>query len=138
MTPLRPRPLAVRDTPDRGRGVFAVEPIEAGELIEECPVILVEPEQVTALLATALDDYFFWWGGEGHGAAIALGYGSLYNHAGQPNAWFVRKYEAKTIMVCALQPILAGEEITIHYSSSPGDLTPLWFEQAGRPRRKDR
>jgi hypothetical protein len=134
MSQLRPRPLAIRETLHAGRGVFAAGSIGEGEVIEECPVVLVHPPHVQALIPGPLGDYFFWWGGEGHSAAVALGYGSLYNHAVHPNAWFVRKFEARTILFFALRPIVEGEEITINYNNTPGDPTPLWFEDASQPR----
>ncbi len=59
--------------------------------------------------------------------ALALGYGSLYNHSYEPNA----RYEAsrrRTKIFVALRKIATGEEITINYNGEPGDRSPVWFE----------
>ncbi len=112
----------------RGRGVFAAVDIAEGTLIEECPVVVVPPAEVAHLGETALRDYYFVWGGTGDGAAIALGYGSFYNHARDPNAMYVRKHEALTIAFFALRRIEAGEEITVSYHGGYGDRGDLWFD----------
>jgi len=59
--------------------------------------------------------------------ALALGFGSLYNHRVHPNADFVLDLEALTIDIIAISDIPEGEEITINYNGTPGDDTTLWF-----------
>lgn len=124
------RALRVGLTPHAGRGVFAVEPIQAGEVIEECPVVVVPEAQVSSLLLTSLCDYHFWWGPSREDAAIALGHGSLYNHSYEPCAMYVRKPLDLTILFIALRDIAPGEEITVNYNGSPEDRTPVWFDKA--------
>ncbi len=133
MRPARPAPtlgavLVVRESEGRGRGVFAEAPIAEGTLFEECHVLVVPAEQVAPLLGTALRDYVFAWGGTDDEVAVALGLGSLYNHARDPNAMFVRKLEARTLAFYAIRPIAAGEEITISYHGGFGDRSDVWFE----------
>jgi SET domain-containing protein len=60
--------------------------------------------------------------------AIALGYGSLYNHAYGANANFVLDIEHKTIDIIAVNAIEPSEEITINYHGDPWDKSPLWFD----------
>lgn len=112
----------------RGRGVFASVDIAEGTLIEECAVVVIPPEEVPHLARTALRDYYFVWGGTGDAAAIALGYGSLYNHAREPNAMYVRKHEACAIAFFAIKLITAGEEITVSYHGGYGDRGDVWFD----------
>lgn len=108
-----------------GRGVFTARAIEAGTIIELAPVILLSAEDRALVHRTHLHDYYFQWDGEQ--AAIALGLGSLYNHAGEPNAEFELDYDFEQIRFAALRAIAAGEEITIDYrSGAPG--MELWFE----------
>lgn len=121
--------LVVRETGDRGRGVFATRAIAAGTAIEECPVIVVPAAEVETLNRTVLQNYHFRWGGLGEESAIALGYGSLYNHSHQPNAMYVKKYDARLIEFVTLEAIAEGEEITVSYNGGVGDRTPVWFEQ---------
>ncbi|HOB07816.1 MAG TPA: SET domain-containing protein, partial [Methanoculleus sp.] len=67
-----------------GRGVFARRDLLAGEVIEVCPVIVLGGADEQELLdKTHLFDYYFEWG---ELAAVALGYGSLYNHSSHANA----------------------------------------------------
>jgi uncharacterized protein len=119
--------LEIRDAGPRGRGVFAVCVIEEGTLLEECPVIVVPEHQVAALGETALADYYFQWGGMGDEAAIALGFGSLYNHSDVPNAMYVCQREAQILAFYAVKRIAAGEEVVVSYNGGFGDRSPVWF-----------
>ncbi len=110
-----------------GLGVFASEDIKAGEIIEIAPVILLPEEQISDLAKTKLLDYFFAWGDKLEQAAIALGYGSLYNHSYAPNARFVENFDTNTIAYSAIKDIKKGEEILINYNGKPDDMRKLWF-----------
>ena len=120
--------LEIREVPTRGRGVFCTTKIQAGSLIEECPVILVPAEETESLTKTNLANYYFAWGGTGDDAAIALGYGSLYNHARDPNAMYVKKYDERLIAFFAIKDINPNEEITVNYHGGFGDRSDTWFE----------
>lgn len=120
--------VEVRNTDARGRGVFALVPIPAGSLIETAAVIPVSREEVGALQDCVLAEYYFRWGKDGREGAIALGYGSLYNHSFKPNARYVKHYERQTIDFVAIRDIAVGEEIRTNYNGEPGDQTKLWFD----------
>jgi SET domain-containing protein len=122
--------LEIREVPGKGRGVFALEAIPEGTIIEECPVIVVPSDDLQALGSTVLSNYFFRWGPCEDDAAIALGFGSLYNHASEPNAVYVRKLQARTLAFVSLRDIATGEEITVNYHGGFGDRSPTWFEEA--------
>ncbi|NCA99759.1 MAG: SET domain-containing protein-lysine N-methyltransferase [Clostridia bacterium] len=111
--------------PGKGRCVVATCAIEAGDLIECCPVILFHLEQ-DLLNRSGLGIYHFEWDDDCE--AIVLGLGSLYNHSFEPNARFIRDYEQQWIKFIAARPIAASEEITINYNYYPGDCTPMAFE----------
>jgi SET domain-containing protein len=98
-----------------GRGVFANRSFQAGEIIEVCPVIPLTPREAGACSKTILDDYFFEWGPRGEAYALALGFGSLFNHSDDPNAEFRRRIRDLQIEFRALVPIAKGEQITIDY-----------------------
>ena len=102
-----------------GRGVFTTEPIPAGSLIEICPVIVIPEKEVDVIHHTDLHDYYFVWGENNEQAAIALGYGSLYNHSYDPNAEFILDLNGRAIEVHALRDIRPGEEITFNYHGDP-------------------
>ena len=78
--------VIVASSPGRGRGVFARRPFARNDVIEVCPVIALSERDADRLYDTGLYDYYFGWGKDGKQAAIALGYGSLYNHSFTPNA----------------------------------------------------
>lgn len=112
-----------------GRGVFAAKSIRSGEVIEVCPVVEIARADVGFIRKTDLVHYYFYWGKELKGGAIALGFGSLYNHSYAPNATYKKDYENKTIEFIALRNISEGEEVTINYNyGDPNDKSP-WQEE---------
>lgn len=129
--------IEVKQIRGKGRGVFASRDIVEGEVIERVPV-LVLPAEVVEDQSTrgSLWEYSFQWG-KGT-VALALGYGSLYNHSYRPNARCDVEGR-RTKVFTSLCDIAAGEEITINYNGDPDDRSPVWFEvvdeSARRPRR---
>lgn len=120
--------IEVRPSRGRGRGVFAIQPISCDELIESCPVILFEPKYRAVLEATPLYDYLYGWSDESDEVAIALGYGSLYNHSDQPNASYRKNRSRNAIDFIATTVIAVGEEITISYFNPSDSPKKLWFK----------
>ena len=114
-------------TTNKGRGVFTSEPIEADCLIEICPVIVCSVKDRALLHETLLHDYYFMWGENDDECAIALGYGSLYNHEIHPNANFILDIENETIDIEAIKDIKAGDEITLNYHGEDGNEDEVWF-----------
>jgi uncharacterized protein len=112
-----------------GRGVFAARDIEAGEIIEICPVLIFPKSQLPHIRQTMLDDYYFDWGDDGAFYAVCLGYGSLYNHEYEPNAEYGMDFAAETIDFYAVKDIPAGTEITVNYNGEPGNREKVWFEE---------
>lgn len=112
-----------------GRGVFASVDIEKDEVIEICPVIVLPKEQTRIFKETALHNYYFMWGEQLAFVAIALGYGSLYNHSYSPNATY-KKQENLTLQFIAIKDIAKDEEITVNYNyGNPNDKTKLWIDE---------
>jgi len=120
--------LEVRDTHSRGRGVFALAPIPAGTLIETADVIPIQAAEIQAIEACVLANYYFRWGEDDRQGAIALGYGSIYNHSYSPNARYVKHFDRGTIDFVALRDIAAGEEIRTNYNGEPDSRKMVWFE----------
>lgn len=112
-----------------GRGVFVGEDLPANSIIEICPVIILSEMDKEKVHETFLHDYYFLWGADEKQAAIALGYGSLYNHSYSPNAQFIANIEEESITIESIAPIEAGSEITINYNGDVEDKTPLWFNK---------
>ena len=111
------------------RGMYTAEAIDAGNTIEVCPVIVLPIKDRKVIHNTTLHDYYFTWGEEDNACAIALGYGSLYNHSYNPNARFLVDLEMETISIRSIKDIAAGEEILINYNGDPKDQTALWFNK---------
>lgn len=109
-----------------GTGVFAISDIHEGELIEECPTIVMPHAQLEALDETVIYDYYFSWGADA--GALALGYGSLYNHSFRPNARYQLEEERQLIIFYALGAISLGTEITVNYTGEVSHVSALWFE----------
>ena len=110
-----------------GRGVFASEDIPSGQIVERTPVVLLDlnaqpfPPQIRRLV-------YNW--SKTH-VALALGFGSLYNHSDQPNLIFSRKINDLSITFKALRNIEAGEQLTISYDYLGSGENPRkrsWFE----------
>lgn len=120
--------LQVGISAGRGRGVFAAAPIAAGETFERSPVIVSPAAEWPALERTVFYHHTFAWGPAMEHAAVALGYGSLFNHAYTPNARFDLRLDELRIDFSALRDIAVGEEILVNYNGEPGDRSPLWFE----------
>lgn len=80
------------------------------------------------LKKTSLYDYYFIWEEDEKSGAIALGYGSMYNHAYQPNSRYYVDYEGLTLEIHAIKDIKAGQEITFNYNGEPDDQSKVWFE----------
>ena len=105
----------VDKSPVHGWGVFAKEDIMEGEVFEECPVLTlpIEKGEVTSLLI----DYRFNWpqGGEWEEQVFPLGYGGLYNHSENANAYWISNLENKTFQFISHREIKKGEEIFTWY-----------------------
>ena len=128
--------IEVKQIKGKGRGVFARRLISQGEVIERVPVLVLPvAETKTPSGTTRMSGYCFEWG---RGTvAVALGYGSLYNHSYQPNARYDDE-SGKTKVFSALRDIAPGEEIVVNYNGAPEDRTPVWFKvMEGKPSQKE-
>lgn len=117
-----------------GRGVFTSEPITEGTLLEICPVIVLPEEELALIHQSYLHDYYFFWGEEEKQCAIALGFGSLYNHSYDANAEYILDLDENTIDFYSVKAIEAGAEITVNYNGFPDDKAPVWFHNPGYKR----
>jgi uncharacterized protein len=114
--------LYVRTVRGMGRGVFAGRPFRAGEVIEVCPVLLIPESVERKCRDEIIDKYIFEWDKTGYVAAIAFGFGSLYNHSSDPNATFGRRKRDKVIVFRAKRDIAKDEQIFVDYDWYPADF----------------
>ncbi|WP_316834492.1 SET domain-containing protein-lysine N-methyltransferase [Pedobacter nutrimenti] len=111
----------------KGRGVFCTATIAEGEVIEVCPVIVVPAAEFTALNATGLMDYSFYFDKEANTLSLTMGFGSMYNHKQYPNAVYILDREKREMVFTAHEQIKAHTEICINYGGEYGKDYSKWF-----------
>jgi SET domain-containing protein len=107
--------LYIAASPIHGRGVYANKTIKPGEIIESCPVIKMKLEELSVRKFMVLNYYAFMIDEQSEYTGIALGYGSLYNHADNCNAGYYYDHKNELMIFEALRKITKHEEITINY-----------------------
>ncbi len=103
-----------------GRGVFAGKNFAKGELIEVCPVLLLSEHEIHLAWAShgsILERYYFDY--DWKYSAIALGYGSLYNHSNNANADYSSNTNEEEVVIFARKKIKKGGQIFINYGYNP-------------------
>ncbi len=123
----------VKDTGTiKGRGVYAGKHYRENDLVEVSPVIIIEAEYDDLPMAVHRVIYD-WEGPEDKTiSALALGHGSLFNHANPANMRFDMNYTERTITYFAAKEILKGEELTINYNTEDGapvSNKDTWFDE---------
>jgi hypothetical protein len=111
----------------KGLGVIAEVDFKKGDTIEIVPLLLMPMKEFDLIKKTKLYYYFFEYTNSHF--AIALGYGSLYNHSYSPNARYLYSFKNKQLIIKAIKNIKKSEEIFFNYNYYPNDKTPLgdWF-----------
>lgn len=118
--------LEIRETQEKGAGVFATKHFEKGELIECCRVIVVPRTEILIANATSvLRHYVIDWDGR---LAIPTGYGCFYNHSYTPNVIHQKHLDLHEMHFHALNDIAPFEELMINYGGFPACKDQLWFE----------
>jgi SET domain-containing protein len=110
--------IEIKIAEGKGYGVFATSVIEAGEVIEECHLLTLPIERGEA--SGILVDYRFCWpcSADWTEQVIPLGYGCIYNHSNDSNAFWQDHPETKAFQFIAKRRILPGEEICTYYGDS--------------------
>lgn len=107
--------VEVKESPIHGMGVFAIEEIKAGEIIEECHLITLpfKPGEQSFFLA----DFKFNYPAEGivEEYVLPLGNGCIYNHSDTNNAYWRNHPTYKAFQFIATKNIKVGEEICTYY-----------------------
>lgn len=122
----------------RGRGVFASREFAKGEQIEICPVVVLRIP--SAQLPEALKHYVFDWGYLAEGtesrsvSALALGFGSMYNHDNPANMLYEADAAKELLVLTAARDVAKDEELTVNYNARGGGPEwhdDNWFERHG-------
>ena len=120
--------LYIAESPQKGKGVFTHENIAEGTTIEIAPVIVLPEKDKNFIDQTHLYNYYFLWEADSSKTAIALGYGSIYNHSYEPNVAYKMDFEKETITFVAWKNIAAGDELFINYNGDEDAKEKVWFE----------
>ncbi len=120
--------IYVAPSPKHGKGVFTSEEIAKDNLLEICPIILIPAKDMALIEKTVIYNYFFTWGEDDKSGAIALGFGSIYNHSINPNAYYLVDYDEGTVLIYSKTDIMAGEEICFNYNGDADDKSDVWFD----------
>jgi hypothetical protein len=120
--------LFIRNVDGKGRGVFCKQHIAKNEVFEVCQVMVIPASDCDKVKASRLVDYFFSFNKDEGTMALALGFGSLYNHAVYSNSAYTLDRESKTLSFYALEDIPADKEISINYGGEYGKVYNEWFE----------
>lgn len=111
--------LKVKKTKTMGRGVFADQKIKARQLIEVSPCISWDQENERRIQETNLRNYVF--SNDARGSVLALGFGSLFNHARglETNVTYVYDSFNNQMKFYATKNIKKGEQLFINYGYDP-------------------
>jgi hypothetical protein len=110
--------LAVAPSSIAGNGVFALRDFNQDEIIEIAPLLLYGEKEDTAFA-----DFRFEYDGKKY---LALGFGSCYNHAPNPNVAHQVNPKTLSLELRAKRNIKAKEELCISYGEH-------WFSERKLP-----
>ena len=119
---LKRQAITVKTSILGGWGVFADRHFLPGQLIEEAPLLPVDD------VHQGLNNYYFTPDKQ-DARYLALGYGSLYNHATKANIRFAVDSSRQLLLLYAKRLIAPGEELCIDYGVP-------WFEKRDIPMRE--
>ncbi len=110
-----------------GTGIFAKTDFKNNEVIEICPIIILNEKDTKKIDKTHLYNYYFSWKEEE--SAISLGYGSIYNHSYDSNAIYEKDFLNNLIIIKSIKKIKKGQEITVNYNGDANNKEMVWFEK---------
>ena len=101
--------IIVKESPLHGLGVFACIDFAAGDVIERCPYLVIDDDDLQEI--NRLNDYL-----------CVLGCGMIYNHGAPANAeWQIDDDDNRFVCFTAKSAIRTGEEILHDYGSDYWD-----------------
>lgn len=118
VTLISPKKVEVRSSEIHGYGVFAIDKIAKGEIIEECHLLTI-PFNLGTFDSFLVNYKFNYPSHEKvEQYVIPLGNGAIYNHSDNNNAFWRTNKEHKTFEFVAQKDIEIGEEICTYYGDS--------------------
>ena len=119
--------IGIKKSSVHGWGVFALEDIEIGDLIEECLYVPIETYNEEDIITHYSFPYPRVFGEIKDSnkkihkliQVVVLGYGSLYNHSLTPNVDYITNTELGVFEFISFKKITKGEELLIKYDNNP-------------------
>ena len=105
--------IIVGDSPIHGQGVFAAVALKAGDVIERCPYLVIDDDDLAE--ENRLNDYLFTSPDASTDYLVIMGYGMMYNHSSDPNAEWEIDDDNRFVKFSATKDIAVGEEIFQDY-----------------------
>lgn len=95
-----------------GRGAFALQKISESDIIERCPALEVNEQDVGGELLN-----YVFYGSTQSTRLVVMGNGMLFNHSSTPNVAYYREQSALGVVLVlyALRNISKGEELFYSY-----------------------
>ena len=133
--PYSPSVIVANTGTDLGRGAFSERDFSPGDVVEVCPVILLD-YQIKELSLPVQRVVFNWAKlcDAPEKYALVLGYGSMYNHADHPNLRYSADSENQAMIYTAVRDIEHGEQLTVSYNQVAPGAEPRkrnWFKIHG-------
>jgi uncharacterized protein len=117
MKQLKSGRLKIKPSNIHGYGVFAGQHFARGDLIEECATIEITDPPIIRSLTEGMSQMINYIHKVDDAFHIALGNGSLYNHANKPNAELTYNPRLNIMQIRSLTKISRGEEILMYYGN---------------------
>jgi len=105
--------ICIGDSPVHGQGVFAAVPIRKGEVIERCPYIVIDDDDLQD--ENRLNDYLFTSPDVKTDYLVVMGFGMMYNHSSDANSEWEIDDDNRFVRFSAVRDIAPGEEIFQDY-----------------------
>jgi SET domain-containing protein len=125
--------IEIRSSAIHGHGIFSREKISAGELIEEAKLLKLSWR--TKIIQDSILANYAWLNDdctcdqckiEGKEQYLSLGYGSIYNHAKNPNTAMRMDFVSETVRIYSTHAIEKDEEIFVSYGPQYWIIREFW------------
>jgi SET domain-containing protein len=113
MSELIDYPTYVKKIRGKGWGAFCSTVIPKNAIFHVSTLLVLSAREAKLMSGSALEPYWYEFGTRGR--AIALGLGSILNHADEPNCSYHFSKLKRTLAFYALRDIPAHEELTHDY-----------------------
>jgi hypothetical protein len=107
-----------------GRAIIAERDVKAGEVVTNCELLVLSPEDTIKVNQTDLKWYTFVFNAETKQDCLVMGDGEIFNHDDNANVEYslVNWDNRKLMQFKAVKDIKRGEQLFINYSADESSL----------------